>query len=66
MLTGKPKSQGYGNPVLSIIIYMNILLNYYKSQETIPTGSTMEDELPLEVRIIRLPIESDKDIVHPT
>lgn len=41
-----------------------INVDYYESQETIPVGSTLEDELPMEVRIIRLPIESDKDIVH--
>ena len=41
-----------------------INLDYYESQETIPTGSTLEDELPMEVRIIHLPIDMDKDIVH--
>ena len=41
-----------------------INLDYYESQETIPNGSTLEDELPMEVRIIHLPIEKDKDIVH--
>lgn len=41
-----------------------INLDYYESQETIPNGSTLDDELPMEVRIIRLPIEADKDIVH--
>lgn len=41
-----------------------INLDYYESQETIPEGSTLEDELLTEVRIIHLPIEVDKDIVH--
>lgn len=39
-------------------------LDYYESQETIPLGSTLEDELPTEVRIIRLPINTDEDIVR--
>lgn len=43
-----------------------INVNYYGSQETIPNGSTLEDELPAEVRIIRLPINTDKDIVRST
>lgn len=42
-----------------------INLDYYESQETIPNGSTLDDELPMEVRIVRLPIETDEDIVHP-
>ena len=41
-----------------------INLEYFESQETIPDGSTLEDELPTEVRIIHLPIEMDEDIVH--
>ena len=41
-----------------------INLDYYGSQETIPSGSTLEDELPTEVRIIHLPIKKDEDIVH--
>ncbi len=41
-----------------------INLDYYESQETIPSGSTLEDELPMEVRIIHLPIVMDEDIVH--
>lgn len=32
--------------------------DYYGSQETIPNGSTLEDELPMEVRIIHLPVEN--------
>jgi hypothetical protein len=36
-------------------------INMTKRQETIPQGSTMEDEFPLEVRNIR----KDDDIVHP-
>lgn len=43
-----------------------INLDYYEGQETIPTGSTLEDELPAEVRIIHLPIRMDEDIVHTT
>lgn len=43
-----------------------INLDYYGSQETIPTGSTLEDELPMEVRIIRLSTNADKDIVRST
>jgi hypothetical protein len=43
-----------------------INLDYYESQETIPTGSTLEDELPAEVRIIHLSIRMDEDIVHTT
>ncbi len=42
-----------------------INLDYYESQETIPEGSTLEDELPTEVRIVHLPIQKDDDIVHP-
>lgn len=41
-----------------------INLEYYGSQETIPNGSTLDDELPMEVRVIYLPTEVDKDIVH--
>lgn len=42
----------------------SINTDYYKSQETIQNWSTLEDELPTEVRIIRLPTDTDKDIVH--
>ena len=42
----------------------SINTDYYKSQETIQNWSTLEDELPTEVRIIRFPIKTDKDIVH--
>lgn len=41
-----------------------INLDYYESLETISTESTLDNELPAEVRIIRLPIKADKDIVH--
>lgn len=39
--------------------------NTDEGQETIPLfGSTTEDELPSEVRVINIPLGIDKDIVH--
>ena len=85
MLTGKAKIlKNHANPVPSNYvcifgwIFKRIPIkeaNIIEGQETIPFGSTSEDELPAEVQIVRLDLDnreycmrflhvSDKDIVQ--